>query len=86
MRWLLNLKVEELDAQNKVRQAVEGELKMRNNNYAGRLVFPPSGCGEKLPGHCQVIFHLSPVPSQNGFEGCILSSQKSSLKLRASIP
>ena len=62
MRWLLNLKVEELDAQNKVRQVVEGELKidrkMRNNNYAGRLVFPPSGCGEKLPGHCQVIFHL----------------------------
>ena len=36
MRWLLNLKVEELDAQNKVRQVVEGELridrKMRNNN------------------------------------------------------
>ena len=61
MRWLLNLKVEELDAQNKVRQAVEGELKMINNNYAGRLVFPPFGCGEKLPGHCQVIFHLSPV-------------------------
>ena len=65
MRWLLNLKVEELDAQNKVRQVVEGELKigrkMRNDNYAGRLVFPPSGCGEKLPGHCQVIFHLSPV-------------------------